>query len=214
MYRYFIGDSGQTTLYASVRRDVDSYIYNNVAGAFQNGTQTGLKAITVTAISGYPGLYSSNINPALWDDGKYQYAVQDSGNAHSIVAAEEFQIVDGEECTLGTISESIGGGTTGDAYYADIDFNIDSNNSLDEYTVGWFKNGNIVEAGITSPLLHSMTRSGVAILNNVTMSGVANGVYKYDAPQTIARGESYIVTVRATIDGSQRASRKIIGRDN
>lgn len=101
------------------------------------------------------------------------------------------------------------------SYYADIQMNLDNQNTQDEYTVTWFSNSTPVAP--TSPQLQVIKRSdGTDQIPATGMTQIGSTTsYKYDATTTyrISRGESYLAQATATIDGSTRTWRKIIGRD-
>jgi len=114
-------------------------------------------------------------------------------------------------------------GTTGSTiqpvYFADISFLKDDTDTKDEYTVTWFKSGIPVLTGITNANIRVIRRStGGDIVTNTNLTEVAasTGIYKYDSTSSnrITVGDSFIIVVTATIDGSTRTFRKIQGRDN
>lgn len=103
-----------------------------------------------------------------------------------------------------------------DIYVAQLEFNRDSVNERDEYSVTWFKNGVAVTSGITSPTIQVVSRSdGTDLIGSTAMAQVGStGSYKYDeSDDRTELGESYLVLVGATIDGSPRTWRKWISRD-
>lgn len=105
----------------------------------------------------------------------------------------------------------------GDVYQAKIDFSDDNANSLDEYTVQWFKNGLPITTGITSPTIQVIKRAdGTDLIAAAAMTQVgSSGAYKYDeSTNRITSGEAVIVHVEATIDSANRAFRQLISRDS
>lgn len=105
-----------------------------------------------------------------------------------------------------------------DVYHAEINLCIDDANSQDEYGARWFKNGVRVTSGITSPLIQVVKRSdGTDLIAETAMTQVGStGAYKYDATTTArtTAGEAVLVSVKATIDGSQRIFDRWISRDS
>lgn len=104
-----------------------------------------------------------------------------------------------------------------DIYPAYLDFTVDGANSQDEYTVTWYKNGTLQTSGITSPTITVTKRSdGTALVATTSMTEIGStGSYKYDeGTYRLGDGESALVTMVATIDGSPRTWRKLISRDS
>jgi hypothetical protein len=95
----------------------------------------------------------------------------------------------------------------------------DDSNTRDEYTITWFKNGSPVLSGITNSNIRVIKRSdGSDLISTTAMTevGSATGIYKYDSNSgnRTSPGDSYIIVITATIDGSTRTFRKVQGRDN
>ncbi len=104
-------------------------------------------------------------------------------------------------------------------YYADIFIDVDTTGSLDEYTVSWMKDDTPIEEPLTSPTIQVIKRSDATdLIGQTTMTQIGStGLLKHDssvAANRISTGESYIVMAKASIDGSTRTWKKIIGRDN
>lgn len=102
-------------------------------------------------------------------------------------------------------------------YTARIWQNKDTSVPQDEYTVVWYKNNIRVTSGITSPTIEIIKRvDGTDLLAATTMTQVGTtGSYKYDATGSnrLTDGESAIIVVAATIDGSAREYSEVFGRD-
>lgn len=102
-------------------------------------------------------------------------------------------------------------------YYADIFFNRDSLNNRDEYTVPWYKSGDPVTSGITSPKIQVINRSdGTSLIPPTDMVQVgSSGVWKHDTGSTdrLTKGEAAIAMATATIDGASRTWTRVVGRD-
>jgi hypothetical protein len=106
-----------------------------------------------------------------------------------------------------------------DLYHADVMLTVDTNNSQDEYTVKWYRNGEAVTSGITSPTIQVVKRAdGSDLIAETAMAQVAStGTYKYDEStdgNRMTLGEAAIAVVKATINGSERTFEQIIGRDD
>lgn len=105
----------------------------------------------------------------------------------------------------------------GDVYYADVYLTVDEANTQDEYTVQWYKNGAPVTSGITVPKIQVVARAtgnDLIALTAMTQIG-STGAYKYDeATNRLTAGESAVAYVTATIDGSGRTWRRVVGRDS
>jgi hypothetical protein len=104
-----------------------------------------------------------------------------------------------------------------DLYHADIEYTVDGAATHDEFTVRWFKNGQRITAGITTPTLTVVKRDGTTLINAVAMTQIGTtGAYGYDATTTsrLPAGDSAEAVVTATIDGSARTFSRRISRDS
>ncbi len=104
-----------------------------------------------------------------------------------------------------------------DVYAAYVDFVVDDANSQDEYTVTWYRNGVMQTSGITSPSITVTNRSdGSDLVSNTAMTEIGStGSYKYDEnTDRVGEGETAVVTVQASINGSMRYWRKLVSRDS
>jgi len=108
-------------------------------------------------------------------------------------------------------------GQVGDIYHADIELTIDSANSMDEYTVRWFKNGTRLTTGVTNPTIQVIDRfDGSDLIAETAMSDPDGGmlfVYDEDTDRTVL-GQSYDALAGATIDGVVRYWSKLVSRDD
>jgi hypothetical protein len=105
----------------------------------------------------------------------------------------------------------------GDVYYADVYLTVDEATTQDEYTVQWYKNGAPVISGITVPQIQVVARAtGSDLIAATAMTQIGStGAYKYDeATNRLTAGESAVAYVTATIDGSGRTWRRVVGRDS
>lgn len=102
-------------------------------------------------------------------------------------------------------------------YTAGIEFNKDAANSRDEYTVFFRKNG-VRQTSVTSPTIRVVKRSdGSNLIASTALTSVgSDGIHTHNATgaSRTTMGESYLVIVQATIDGSTRTFEKFIGRDD
>jgi hypothetical protein len=104
-----------------------------------------------------------------------------------------------------------------DIYWADIHFTRDSNNAQDEYEVVWIKNGTPVASGITVPKIQVINRTdGSDLVAATAMTQIGStATYKYDEDTNrLTTGEAALVVVTATIDGSTRTWKRMVGRDS
>ena len=107
------------------------------------------------------------------------------------------------------------------AYYADIRLERDTTNSINEYTINWFKNTIPLTSGqVTSPTLQVYKRTdGSSLIGLAGASGMAHvntslGTVKYDErTNVITVGEPYIAEAKAIIDGVVKTWNRLIGRD-
>ncbi len=104
-----------------------------------------------------------------------------------------------------------------DLYHADVMLTVDTNNSQDEFTAKWYRNGAAVTSGITLPKIQVVKRvDGTDLIAETAMTQVAStGTYEYDeSTNRVTLGEAAIVVIKATINGSVRTFEQIIGRDD
>jgi hypothetical protein len=106
-------------------------------------------------------------------------------------------------------------------YAAKIDVRDNASGSENIYIVNWFKNMVLLESGVTSPTIWVFDHDGN---DHVGTSGAPAAMteigtsesFKYEATggELMTGGEAYTVHVNATIDGSTRKFREIVGRDS
>ena len=121
------------------------------------------------------------------------------------IAQADLDIVTG---TDGALVDS-----TNDVYHALIEYTFDD--PEDEYTVTWFKNGERVTSGITSPVIQVVKRAdGTDLVASTAMTQIGStGSYKYDeASNVISVDESYLAITSATIDAGSRSFACLVGR--
>jgi len=107
-------------------------------------------------------------------------------------------------------------GPNDDIYQAKVWLTDDDGNTYDRYVAVWFKNGEPVTSGITSPTVQIIKASdGTDLVGSQSMSQIAStGLYKYDENSNrISNGAAYIAKVEATIDGSTRTWYQPVSRD-
>ena len=181
------------------------------AGSADNDAYNGLTIVVTDAststqkcvgtISGYVG--STRTVTLSSDPGIFTMAV---GDSVAIIATLSDNV----------ISESKFADDTA-KYQAKIWFLDDTSN--DRYAVVWFKNGEPIVAGITSPTIWVYDTSGADLLGTsgspqaLTQIG-ATGTYMHDeGTNRVVDGTLYLARVRATIDGSTRTWYQQLGRD-
>lgn len=86
----------------------------------------------------------------------------------------------------------------------------------DIYSVTFYKNGQPIETGITSPLIDYVKKhDGTILVNDATLTEQSNGDYFYtESTNKIAAGSAYMSRVTATIDGSTRVMKQNVSRDS
>jgi hypothetical protein len=126
----------------------------------------------------------------------------------------------------GRIDASVGAvaanAITDDAIAADMDsYNakcwvIRQSTTADQYGVTFYKNGQPIAAGITSPLIDYVKKLSDAtiLINDATLTDQSDGDYYYgEATNKLVAGNAYMMRVTATIDGSTWVFKQQIGRD-
>lgn len=103
-----------------------------------------------------------------------------------------------------------------DAYHAKV-WVVRESTTADHYAVVFFKNGQPVTTGITSPTIQVIKASdGTDLIASTALTEVAGlGIYKKDeSTNKLTGGAIYFAKVQATIDGSTRQWLQQIGRDS
>lgn len=104
-----------------------------------------------------------------------------------------------------------------DTYQAKVIFIDDDNGTNDRYIVIFYKNGEPITSGITSPTIQVIKCSdGTDLISSTALTQIGSlGLYKRDeATNRIADGDSYIVKTQATIGGATRTWFQPVGRDD
>lgn len=103
-----------------------------------------------------------------------------------------------------------------DSYAAKVWIGRESTTS-DHYVVIWFKNGQPVTSGITSPTIQVIKVSdGTDLIASTSLTEVGSlGIYKKDeSTNKLTAGQMYVAKVVATIDGSSRTWFQPVNRDS
>lgn len=103
-----------------------------------------------------------------------------------------------------------------DAYHAKV-WIVKESTTTDHYAVVFFKNGQPVTSGITSPTIQVIKASdGTDLIASTALTEIGSlGIYKKDeSTSKLAGGAIYFAKVTATIDGSTRIWLQQIGRDS
>ncbi len=135
-------------------------------------------------------------------------AVYESG---ALPAWREFQVV------TSSVFDLVVNGVDVDTYQAKVWMFDDDNNTADRYVVCFFKNGQPITSGITSPTIQVIKASdGSDLVASTALTQVASlGLYRKDeASNRIVDGAAYFAKVQATIDSSTRTWYQPIGRDS
>jgi hypothetical protein len=104
-----------------------------------------------------------------------------------------------------------------DTYQVKVTLDRDSVGTTDRYSVAFFKNGQPVVAGITSPTIQVIKQTdGSDLVASTALTQVAStGLYKYtDGTNRVTVGAAYYALVTATIDGSSRTWNQPVSRDS
>ena len=211
IYLTHVNDSGKT-LTGTIERLSDGYFRASGAETFSAGPAYADKAITLTAgTSENAGSYTATVTSTGWSDGLYRFRVHDTGQSNKCVASSLFAVLNGYEVAIGEESSAH------DIYHAEVQIDIDTTNSKDEYTVIWYKNATRQTSGISSPTIQVIKRDGTNLIASTAMTQIGStGLYKYDATTTARQtaGESYIVLVTASINSATREWSRVLGRDS
>jgi len=103
-----------------------------------------------------------------------------------------------------------------DTYQAKVTIDRDTANTTDRYSAAFFKNGQPITSGITSPTIQVIKQTdGTDLVASTALTQVASsGLYKYtEATNRISTGAAYYAIVTATIDGASRTWNQPISRD-
>lgn len=94
---------------------------------------------------------------------------------------------------------------------------IKQGTTMDQYGVTFYKNGQPIETGITSPLIDYVKKlsDGTILINDASLTDQSNGDYYYgESTNKLVGGNAYMMRVTATIDGSTRIFKQQLGRDS
>lgn len=103
-----------------------------------------------------------------------------------------------------------------DTYHAKV-WVVKESTTADHYAVVFFKNGQPVTAGITSPTIQVIKASdGTDLIASTALTEVGSlGIYKKDeSTNKLVGGTIYFAKIQATIEGSTRSWFQQIGRDS
>lgn len=104
-----------------------------------------------------------------------------------------------------------------DTYQAKLWMADDNSNAADRYVAVWFKNGEPVTAGITSPTIQIIkTADGTDLVASTAMTAVGStGLFRYnEATNRLVNGASYAAKITATIGGVIRTWFQPLSRDS
>lgn len=103
-----------------------------------------------------------------------------------------------------------------DSYAAKV-WVIKEGTTADHYAVRWFKNGQPITSGITSPTIQVIKGSdGTDLIASTALTeiGSTHRFKKDESTNKMVAGQIYFAVVTATIDGSSRSFDQQIGRDS
>lgn len=106
---------------------------------------------------------------------------------------------------------------TVDTYQAKVVLIDAESSSTDRYVVTWFKNGEPITTGITSPTIQIIAvADGTDLVASVGLTEIASlQMYRHDEETgRVVDGAAYIAKVQATIDSATRTWHQPVGRDN
>lgn len=218
-------------------------LFNN---RYNNASQYGVSIGTGVeqAVIGRHNLFANNLLGAILDEGTDTYIddivraqfVWDSSTASPLPdtygerldVAVSTRAATGDAMSLSpnAVNEPAVavGAFTRDAFAADVDtyqakvWLFDDNvGAMDRYTVVWYKNGEPITTGITSPLIQVYkVADGTDLVAETAMTEIGStGTYRYnEGTNRIADGVAYIALVKATINSIQRRWYQPVGRDS
>lgn len=204
------GDTGilSSQIVGRYKRNTDpTHIsFNVVTGTIGTYKASGFTEVSNTEM---PGLYEFGVPNVAITGGAQSVVFQFTGVGFAplLFELELTQINNQNSGTFGVTNlESV--------YYADIQYIRD--NSQDEYTVSWFKNGQRLLNGVTNPFISVFNRSDGSNLfanSGLTEIGTIHS-FKYDALENRqASGNTYVAITSGTIDGLVRSDSALLGRD-
>lgn len=197
-------DAAGLSLVATIQRTSDNFYWNDVASAFQSAPSFANKSITLTEGSSE-------------DTNSYTASVSDLGSPGEIIIRIHEDSSKTRLALQTSVIEDTEVSQLTNIYHADIDFIVDELNARDEYTATWFRNGERLTTGITSPTIQVVKRTdGTDLIASTAMTQIgSSGSYKYDeSTDRVGSGESAVAIVGADVDGETRSFAKVIGRDS
>lgn len=204
------GKAGLTfaDLGGSFKRNVDSaHIKFNLADAtIGTYTASGFKQVSSADM---PGVYEFHVPDVALTGTAQSVVFQLTGTqiAPLLFELELTRVNNQNSGTFGVTNlESV--------YYADIQYIRD--NSQDEYTVSWFKNGTRLLNGVTNPFISVFNRAdGSNLFANSGLTEIGSiHSFKYDALENRqSSGNTYVAVASGTIDGLVRSDSALLGRD-
>lgn len=227
-------DSGSTTaIVDSERTEADTDYWKGSLVVFTSGTLNGQTRL-ITAFD--PATDTLTFAPATTVAvGTHTYRILPFGRAdlHLWLGALVNALVSGRvDASVGAIANNaitaaaIADGAIDAAtfaadtntYQAKVWLQDDNGGTADRYVVVYFKNGQPITAGITSPTIQVIkTADGTDLVASVALTEIptSTGLWKRDeTTNRVVNGASYIAKVQAIIDGATRTWFQPIGRDS
>lgn len=166
----------------------------------------------VTAGTSYEILPAARSDVHLWAGSAVNALI--SGRVDGSVGAMAADVLTASAVAAGAIDD--------DAVAADMDsysakvWIIRDGTTTDRYGVGFFKNGQPVLSGVTSPTIQVIKASdGTDLIASTALTEIGStGLFKKDeGTNKMTAGQMYFAKVQATIDGSTRTHTQQVGRD-
>lgn len=187
-----------------------SHNASNDSSASANGLTSGLTSAVAADVLSSPTTSNIQLSTATTRDAGYSLPQETLGR----------RVKSGSVWDIGSHEFQAGLSATqlADIYHADIYYTRDDAGSEDLYKAVWFKNGVRITSGITSPTIQVVKEAdGSNLIASTAMTEIGTTeAFKYTATTTARQtaGESCLVIVGATIDGSARTFIRSLGRDS
>jgi hypothetical protein len=183
---------------------------------------TGKEALTLTITASKNGLAFASITPtAINERGNGWYDITLSTSHTDTLGPLALHITgtgaDPTDCLFHVLSNNLQAADDVNSYQAKTWIFRDTATSVDRYIVAFFKNGQPITTGISSPTIQVIKATdGADLITVVGLTQIASlGLYKRDEPTNrIIVGSGYLIKTQATVDSASRTWYQPIGRDS